>query len=266
MVAAVSAVALMRSPLRPVREASCRSRALGGTLRYAVSLPPDYGTSHARYPVVYFLHGLPASPHAFRQIGFVTAALAGLRRTAIVAVPQGARGGDSDPEYLDWGRGRNWAMAISSELTRCVDRRYRTIRSRRGRALVGLSAGGYGAVVLALNHLALFSVIESWSGYFRPTDPSGTRVLPHAPTQSAHTLVPLLRRDERRRPTFFAFYVGSEDKRFRAEDEQLDRELRAAGVPHLFRIYSGAHDQTVWRVHARDWLRLALAHLAPARP
>jgi enterochelin esterase-like enzyme len=203
MVAAVSAVALMRSPLRPVSEASCRSRALGGTLRYAVSLPPDYGTSHARYPVVYFLHGLPASPYAFRQIGFVTTALAGLRRTAIVAVPQGARGGDSDPEYLDWGRGRNWAMAISSELTRCVDRRYRTIRSRRGRALVGLSAGGYG--------------------------------------------------------------VGSEDKRFRAENEQLDRELRAAGVPHLFRIYPGAHDQTVWRVHARDWLRLVLAHLARAR-
>jgi enterochelin esterase-like enzyme len=131
---------------------------------------------------------------------------------------------------------------------------------------VGLSAGGYGAVVLALNHLETFSVIESWSGYFRPTDPSGARVLPHLPSESAHSLVPELRADERRRPTFFAFYVGREDTRFRAENRELDRELRAAGVPHVFRVYPGAHGQNVWRAHAPAWLRLALDHLvSPTR-
>ena len=46
-----------------------------------------------------------------------------------------------------------------------------------GRALVGLSAGGYGAVMLALHHLAAFSVVESWSGYFHPTDPAGQHAL-----------------------------------------------------------------------------------------
>jgi enterochelin esterase-like enzyme len=137
------------------------------------------------------------------------------------------------------------------------------VRNRRGRALVGLSAGGYGAVLLAIHHLGDFSVVESWSGYFRPTDPSGTHVLPHTATQSAHALVPKLRSDELRRPTFFAFYVGSEDRRFRTENEQLDRELRAAGVPHVFRIYPGAHEESVWQSHARQWLALALDHLAP---
>jgi enterochelin esterase-like enzyme len=125
-------------------------------------------------------------------------------------------------------------------------------------------AGGYGAVVLALNHLSAFSVIESWSGYFRPTDVSGSRVIPHMPSQSAHVLVPRLRADERRRPTFFAFYVGSEDRRFRAENEQFHRELRAAGIPHVFKVYPGAHEQSVWQAHARQWLALALDHLWPA--
>src|SRR5439155_17314397 len=148
----------------------------------------------------------------------------------------------------------NWETAIASELPRYVDAHYRTIRNRRGRALVGLSAGGYGAVVLALNHLADFSVVESWSGYFRPTDPSGTAVIPHTPSQSAHVLVARLRADEWRRPTFFAFYVGSEDRRFRAENEQLDRELRAAGVPHVFTIYPGAHEQSAGRrMHNGGW-------------
>ena len=46
-----------------------------------------------------------------------------------------------------------------------------------GRAIVGLSAGCYGATMLGLNHLGEFSVIESWSGYFHATDPSGNRAL-----------------------------------------------------------------------------------------
>lgn len=260
---ALVAIAVAAGGPVPVHEDAYHSRALRGTLPFAVYLPPDYATSRTRYPVIYFLHGLPASPYAYRGIGFVASALAAMRRPAIVIAPRGARSGDPDPEYLDWGPGRNWATAIASELPRYVDAHYRTIANRRGRALVGLSAGGYGAVTLAMNHLGDFSVVESWSGYFQPTDPTGTKVLPHAPSQSAHTLVPVLRADERRRPTFFAFYVGSEDTRFRAENEQLDRELRAAGIAHVFRIYPGAHEQTVWQSHARQWLALAFDHLAP---
>jgi acetyl esterase/lipase len=108
--------------------------------------------------------------------------------------------------------------------------------------------------------------MESWSGYFQPTNPAGTQVIPHTPAQSAHTLVPALRRDMKQRPTFFAFYVGRGDERFRDENEQLDRELTAAGVPHLFRLYPGAHQQTVWTAHARAWLGLALDHLAAPTP
>src|SRR5437879_9544974 len=130
-------------------QASYRSAALGGVLRFAVYLPPGYDTSTTRYPVVYFLHGLPASPYAYRGIGFVVTALEQEGLRALVVAPQGARDGDSDPEYLDWGSGRNWETALSTELPRYVDTHYRTIASRRARALVGLSAGGYGAVLLA---------------------------------------------------------------------------------------------------------------------
>jgi S-formylglutathione hydrolase FrmB len=259
---ALTVIALAAGAHGQVREDAYRSQALRGVLPFAVYLPPGYASSHVRYPVVYFLHGLPATPYAYRGIGFIAAAIDSLGRPAIVIAPRGARDSDTDPEYLDWGPGRNWETAIASELPRYVDAHYRTIRNRRGRALVGLSAGGYGAVMLALHHLADFSAIESWSGYFRPTNPAGTAVIAHTPSQNVHLLVPKLAADERRRPTFFAFYVGTNDKRFRANNEQLDRELRAAGVPHLFRLYPGAHQQSVWRRHARAWLSLALDHLA----
>ena len=51
-------------------EREFRSRALQAPRRFAVSLPAGYQAG-GRYPVVYFLHGLPASPSAFQDIGIV---------------------------------------------------------------------------------------------------------------------------------------------------------------------------------------------------
>jgi S-formylglutathione hydrolase FrmB len=261
-----SAPQLRGSPL----ERSLPSKALRGRLWFEVYLPPGYGRSTVRYPVVYFLHGLPASPYAFRGIAGFARALDEVGRPAILVAPQGARDGDDDPEYLDWGPGRNWETAIGTELPRYVDAHFRTIADRRGRALVGLSAGGYGAVLLALHHLRSYSVIESWSGYFHPTNRRGDGRLDLGSVAanrlaSAHAFVPSLRRAFKRRPTFFAFYVGRGDARFRAENERLHRELAGARVPHEFELYAGAHEQDLWSRHAVTWLGLALAHLGHPR-
>jgi S-formylglutathione hydrolase FrmB len=252
-----------------VREDSFASKAVGGPLRFAVYLPPGYAKGGTRYPVIYYLHGLPATANAYLTFGFVPATLEARRLRAIVVAPQGARDGDSDPEYLDWGPGRNWETAISEELPAYVDAHYRTIRTRTGRALIGVSAGGYGAFLLTLHHLPSFAVVESWSGYFHPTDPDGTKPLelgtPQADANaSAHSLVSSLREDVRRYPTLLAFYVGKDDTRFRAENVRLAQELTKAKVPHLFRLYSGSHSQALWQHEATAWLTLALDKLQTA--
>lgn len=248
------------------RERAIWSPAVEGRLGLAVYLPAGYASSSRRYPVVYFLHGLPASPTSFRGADFLARALRASGRKAIIVAPQGARDNDSDPEYLDWGTGRNWETAITRDIVGYVDAHYRTIPHRDGRALVGLSAGGYGAVILALHHLGAFSVVESWSGYFHPTDPEGVHALNLGSASananaSAHAFVKTMRSAFARRPTYFAFYVGRGDDRFRAENLQFDRELKAARVPHVFRVYAGGHEQGVWVSHAQAWLALAVDHL-----
>ncbi len=254
-----------------VVDASFLSRALAGRIGYRVYLPPDYDSTSTRYPVIYFLHGLPAPSNAYQQLGYVAKALGTLRSEAILVVPQAARAGRAgDPEYQDWGPGANWETALSVELPSLVDSRYRTIATRSGRALIGLSAGGYGATIMALHHLARFGVIESWSGYFHPTDPSGEYGLDvggaaRNANASVHTFVSALKADFRRFPTFFAFYVGQGDDLFRDENEQLDRELRQAGVAHVFAEYPGGHATSLWAAHAPGWLAMALAHMAKAR-
>jgi len=245
-------------------DTSFESAAIRGPLHFEVYLPAAYANGATRYPVLYVLHGLPSGPSAYTSLGFVERALDEAGQPAILVVPQGARPSETDPEYLDHGPGRRWATAIATELPRIVDARFRTIRSRNGRALIGISAGGYGAMQLVLHHLGEFSVVESWSGYFHPTDPSGTKALDLGADTDVHKVLPTVRAQLKAAKTFIAFYVGLSDWRFYAENETLNQELSESGIAHVFRAYPGGHDQTLWQRYATPWLRLALVHLAPA--
>jgi enterochelin esterase-like enzyme len=262
-----SATALSSSPPGPpIGFGTFASRALDGTVHYAVYLPSGYAKSSVRYPVVYFLHGLPASPAAYRSIQPVVQALQQSGRKAIVVGVQGASSDDSDPEWLDWGPGHNWETATAKELVRTVDSRYRTIASRRGRVLVGVSGGGYGAALIGLHNPGVFAVVESWSGYFHPTTPDGTAPLDLGSAKanaraSAHTQLAKVRRLD-----YFAFYVGDGDSIFRAENEQFATELREAGIRSIvFRTYPGGHGWTLWSSHAPAWLANALDAAAKPR-
>jgi enterochelin esterase-like enzyme len=267
--AALAGLALGDAAPSRQQDTDLQSQAIAGPLHYVAYLPSGYDQGTTRYPVVYLLHGLPATGTGYRGVGYVERALDQTGSSSILVAPQGATDSDTDPEYLDRGPGNRWGTAITSELVRAVDARFRTIRSRSGRALIGVSAGGYGAMHLALKHLDQFSVVESWSGYFHPTDPTGTKPLDlGSPSANAHADVHRQLQASRTRlktlPTFIAFYVGRDDARFVAENRQLNLELSRAGIPHVFRIYAGGHDQALWQRYAAPWLTLAVDHLAPA--
>lgn len=265
-------VALTVGPADPARivEGALDSKGLGGALRFAVYLPPGYSTGSERYPVIYFLHGLPAGDFAYRSwTSFLMKNMQQVGLPAIAVIPQASRANDPDPEYLDWGETRNWETALASELPAYVDANFRTIPGRLGRGLVGVSAGGYGAVILGLHRLAAFSVIESWSGYFEPTDPTGAQRLDLGSRRAndaanAFTFVSRLGGLFELEPTFLAFYVGDQDARFRLDNVRFHRRLVAASVRHAFAHYPGGHATSLWSSHATQWLGLALQHLDPA--
>jgi S-formylglutathione hydrolase FrmB len=154
------------------------------------------------------------------------------------------RKGDTDPEWHDWGPGRNWETATQSELVSWTDRHYRTLAKRSGRAIIGASAGGYGATLIAIHHPETFQVIESWSGYFVLTTPEGEPAKLEskeaADYASAHASVPQLeRRFAPYGKTFFGFYTGTKDP------------------------YEGAHNSAFWAKHQDEWLGGAVDRLDP---
>ncbi len=262
------------APLPPgtTVDGSYSSKALRGTIHYAVYLPAGYASSGERYPVIYLLHGLPGKPDSYKSIGFITRPVEASGMPAIVVGAQGARTGDTDPEWHDWGPGRDWETATSKELVSVIDSRYRTIPSRTGRALIGISAGGYGATLIGIHNPSVYSVIESWSGYFHATDPTGTTPMDMGSKDAddaanAHTLVAKMKAAFARYspPTLYGFYVGTNDKLFLAENRAFDRELTAAHVKHVYAEYSGGHTTNFWREHEEAWVTNALERLAGPR-
>jgi enterochelin esterase-like enzyme len=263
------------SPARPaapaaVREQSFYSAALRGVEHYAICLPTGYGEGSRRYPVIYALHGLPSNATGYQRMGIASWGADARRagRPAIVVAPQGARPGDTDPEWHDWGPGRDWESAVATELVGVVDKRFRTIADRHGRALIGASAGGYGATIIGLHHPGTYSVIESWSGYFHPTNPAGDAPLdvgsPDADdAANVHSYVSTARQIlARNQPLFFGFFIGDEDPHFLPENEKLHQQLLAAKVPHAYAVYPGAHTGAFWAAHEQEWIAMAVQRLA----
>jgi putative tributyrin esterase len=267
---ALAATSADRASAARLELRSYRSSALRGTEHVAVYLPRGYADSGKRYPVIYFLHGLPGDAASYKgpRVSRLGRSVDRSGRQAIVVGIQGARAGDSDPEWHDWGPGRNWETAAAEEVVHYVDRHYRTIAHRSARALIGLSAGGYGAAIIGFHRAETYSVVESWSGYFHPTTPDGTGPQDVGGDRanrlaSVHTYARKALRIYARHPTFLGFYVGDRDSRFRSENEQFDRELDHYRVPHVFAVYPGTHSGAFWDQHEDDWIVTALDHLAP---
>ena len=267
------AFAAPASASSPFEEGSFDSKALNDTIHYGVYLPPSYDSSpNRRYPVIYFLHGLTCSHICYREIWWLGDAMEQSGREAIIVGAQGNRPGEEFEQWMNHGPGENWETATATELVREVDSHYRTIDSREGRAIVGASAGGYGAALIGFHHPDEYSVIQSWSGYFQPIDINGdevdlgTKLAQQRATVGTYVAKLKSRPDKLWSRTHFDHYVGAGDDHFLTPNQKMHRTLVKAHMPHsTFRVYPGSHGVDLWVAHAPDWIALATKQLAPAQ-
>jgi len=133
-----------------------------------VYLPPGYSDPmnvHRRYPVVYLVHGWPGTSWDWFGAGRAgrTAAFMQLEHLIqpMILVSVDAGGGTPrDTECLDSTEGGPRIQTfLSSVLVADVDQAFRTIRSPAGRAIGGVSSGGYCALNLGLRHQRVFGAI-----------------------------------------------------------------------------------------------------------
>lgn len=129
-------------------------------MKYNIFLPATYASSEDRYPVLYLLHGLTGNFTHWTD--GVTAHCEDL--DLIVVMPDAGNSWYINWAQSDAGQKNNWEDFVIRDVIGHVDANYRTIARKAGRAISGLSMGGYGAIMLGLRHPDLFCSIGSQSG------------------------------------------------------------------------------------------------------
>lgn len=311
---------VVTAPPRPTKgrivTESFRSEALGVHKDVMIYLPEGYEGGTKRYPVFYYLHGLGGDESNWVEGGKLEAAANALGLEAIVVMPDGdnhfyvnsAKPNDYEA-CLDRGEGMfiplqsrkktcvrtlHYETYIVDDLVGWVDRTYRTIAAREGRALAGLSMGGYGALMLAMRHPNRFAAAASHSGvdallYGGPypyergkvtliTDPSawgsavgnmGTwiRGLYGADLAGWRAYDPASLVDALK-PGTLKLYLdcGTEDEFLLHNGMQyLHDLLLAKGIDHAYYLGPGHHDFRFWAARLPESLAFLRTALAPAR-
>lgn len=139
------------------------SSAVAREMKYDIILPADYHHSDQSYPVLYLLHGHMQNYTVWgRNLG--AAFYAGQIGELIVVMPDGGNSWFVNFAENHEGQANNWEDHIIEDVLGHVDANFRTQSRREGRAIAGLSMGGYGAITLALRNPDKFVSAASTSG------------------------------------------------------------------------------------------------------
>ncbi len=261
-----------------VEAVAFESRLVGKPLPYNVLLPADYertAREKTRYPVLYLLHGLGGGAGDWVSARSRLAEYAAAHRLIIVA-PEGRDGWYTDSATVPADKFETYFV---EELLADVQRRFRTVESREGRAVAGLSMGGYGALKFGLKHPEKFALAASMSGAlaapsWKPEDPLPEFVKPSvgrvfgpgdSETRKANDIFRLAREltSERVASLPFLYLVcGTEDFLIQS-NRDLSALLLERKIPHEYRQLPGGHTWPYWDAQVREILRLASQKLAP---
>ncbi|HKG21940.1 MAG TPA: alpha/beta hydrolase-fold protein [Blastocatellia bacterium] len=241
---------------------SLQSSALGRELRFALQLPASYEKDKKRkYPVLYFLHGMNGNEGEFQRRG-VASTVNRLRQEGkigefIIVAPAG-----ENSFYINSKNGLRYEDAIIKDLIPYIEKTYRAIGTTEGRAIQGISMGGFGALSLAFRHPEMFSSVTAHSSALFEELPK-----PNGDDRRSQFMSRLIGNmygtppDEdyfrSYNPLFLAesnasaiekaglkvyFDVGDQDRYgFQGSNKALDERLSKAGVTHEFHVFPGNH-------------------------
>lgn len=236
------------------------STAMGKTYKAAVVLPESYSKSKKNYPVLYLLHGayghfndwLKSTPDPM-----VVKNLAD-NYNIIIVMPEG----ETFSFYLDSpvNKGSQFETYITGEVIPKIDKTYRTVAAKKGRAITGLSMGGHGALYLSTRHPELFCAAGSMSGavdmgsiYRRQPAEQTNKLMepvfgPQGATQEVYDLHAVLNMVNKIKANGLPLFIDCGVDDFLIENNrELHRRLVYAQVPHDYTERPGAHTWQYWQ-------------------
>lgn len=260
---------LAQDGLRIMESLVMPSRIMNQDVKYSVCLPDDYYVSGKSYPVVYMLHGLGDDETAWLEYGRISQYYdAEIGESSVVPMifimPQGYR-----TYYVNDYQGKFlYQDMLIEELVPFIDQQFRTIPGKQHRGLIGYSMGGYGALILHLQHPDVFGSAvplsisirtdeqymteygpewdEQWGRLFGAVGIEGPgRITDYYKANNPFHIIPKIPPSEMNQ---YRIYIDNGDKEqtLCRSNEELHILMQNLNFPHEFRVREGGHSFEYW--------------------
>ncbi len=234
--------------------------------RLSVYTPPGYERSTRDYPVLYLLHGIGGDEEAWLGSGRVAQIMdnliaAGKAKPMIVVMPNGNVAQEAAPGNGSAGFVQPTFMLPNTmdgqfektfgDIMNFVESNYRTLGTKEGRAIAGLSMGGHHTAYISLNYPNTFNYIGLFSAALN-VNPEG---LPDSPIYQG-----LEEKLIAQKGNGYALYwiaIGEEDFPVLYQGGQQHRKLLdKLGMEHTYLETAGGHTWANWRRYLTEFVPL----------
>ena len=232
------------------------------TRRVTIYTPPGYESSKQEYPVLYLLHGMGGDEEAWIELGRASQILdnliaQGKAKPMIVVMPNGnvvqeAAPGESSlgfykptfqlPNTMD---GKFEATFV--DVIRFVDSNYRVIDEKAGRAIAGLSMGGYHSLHISRYYPNMFDYIGLFSAAII-SDPKNT-------SDIYENFDGTLNAQMKDGYKLYWIGIGKTDFLYKNVSDYRAK-LDAMGMKYTYYESEGGHTWTNWRVYLSQFAPL----------
>ncbi len=249
-------------PHGTVRKMWYHSPILGTDRRLTVYTPAGYETSGRRYPVLYLLHGMGGDENSWSECGRAIQILDNMTakgeiQPMIVVMPNGnvdhqAAPGETSAGLTPPTTQLPHTMEGSYEthfpdIVNFIDRNFRTVKSKKGRAIAGLSMGGFHSHYISAMEPDMFDYVGLFSAATVPGKETTSPVYADMDKK--------LKKQFESKPALYWIGIGNTDFLYQANKE-LRQKFDENGYPYTYYETPEGHIWKNWRIYLTEFLPL----------
>lgn len=231
------------------------SPTLGMDRRITIYTPPFYESNKKSYPVLYLLHGMGGDEEAWIELGRTAQILdnliaQGRAKPMIVVMPNGnasqeAAPGESSLGFVSPNMQQPKTMEGSYEaafpdIIQFVEKNYRTIKKKSGRAIAGLSMGGFHSLHISKQYPDKFDYIGLFSAAIFPRKNSTSPIYENMDNK--------LEVQFSKKPQLYWIAIGETDFLYK-ENVDFRKKLDEKGFTYIYFENEGGHIWRNWRIY-----------------